>query len=85
MKNKFKRFILKKAAKRPSHIREGQAVFNIVDEIFGIARELQLKYHIDCFYDDSKINDFIDKAYTLASICYTEHELNKIISDNKNF
>lgn len=50
--------------KRPSFIRRGQAVFNATEEIYGgISREVQFKDRIDCFYDDSQIEAFLDAAY----------------------
>lgn len=49
--------------KMPTNWRQGQKVFNAVDIIFGVAREVQLQYRIDCFHDDSKIDSFKDKAY----------------------
>lgn len=62
-----------KPSKRPEHIRKGQYIFNWIDqhyqyatmEFFGdlystIARDVQFKDGIDCFYDDSKIDEFLD-------------------------
>lgn len=47
--------------------RDGQAVFNYIDSKYGIARELQFNYGIDCFYNDSCINEFIEKAVELIN------------------
>ena len=62
-------------SKRPEYLRKGQYIFNWIDAnyqypIYGdsfneeayssIAREVQFIDKIDCFYDDSKIDDFID-------------------------
>ena len=48
----------------PHNWREGQFVFNRVEELFGdIARQVQFKDGIDCFYNDSKIDTFILHAY----------------------
>jgi hypothetical protein len=47
------------------YIRYGQAVFNYVDEKYGVARIAQFDYGIDCFYDDTKIEQFLDKCYEL--------------------
>ena len=45
----------------PSHWREGQFVFNRVESLFGeVAREVQFIDHIDCFYDDSRIDEFLN-------------------------
>lgn len=48
---------------REPDIRKGQAVFNYIDETYGVARDVQFEDGIDCFYDDSKIYDFIEKAW----------------------
>lgn len=48
----------------PSNWRKGQKVFNAVEVEFGlIARTVQFQYGIDCFNDDSKVDEFKDKAY----------------------
>lgn len=65
--------LLAKIRPRPAHIRKGQYIFNWIDEhyqyctseFYGvqystIARDVQYKDGIDCFYDDSKIDEFLD-------------------------
>lgn len=47
----------------PRFWRKGQAVFNIVDTKYGVARDVQFQDGIDCFYDDQKIADFLAAAY----------------------
>lgn len=47
---------------KPKNWREGQAVFNYIDENYSVARTVQFHENIDCFYDDSKIDLFIEKA-----------------------
>lgn len=44
---------------KPSDWRDGQFVFNTIDELYKVARKVQFENKIDCFYDDSKINQFI--------------------------
>ena len=58
--------------KRPANIRKGQYVFNWINKHYqinvrnelnlysSIAREVQFIDKIDCFYDDSKIDEFLD-------------------------
>ena len=58
---KFKNSIY--SIEKPSHWREGQFMFNTIDSLYGIARIVQFKDRIDCFYDDSKINQFINACY----------------------
>ena len=48
---------------KPSHWREGQFVFNTIDSLYGVARAVQFKDGIDCFYDNSKIDQFINACY----------------------
>ena len=52
---------------KPKNWREGQAVFNYIDEVYGVARIAQFKYRVDCFYNDDKIDEFIT---TCAEIIY---------------
>lgn len=61
----FKNECLEVAEKRPSRIRKGQAIFNYVDEKYGVAREAQYVHGIDCFYLDEKIDEFIKCTYTI--------------------
>ena len=49
----------------PTQWRHGQFVFNRVEALFGrVAREVQFVDHIDCFYDDTKIDRFLDAVLT---------------------
>lgn len=48
---------------KPAEWRRGQAVFNFIDSTFGVARMVQFMDGVDCFYDDSNIDDFIEKSY----------------------
>lgn len=51
---------LTKALKdKPDYIRKGQFVFNYIETVYGVASVIQFEDKIDCFYDDSKIPDFI--------------------------
>lgn len=46
----------------PKNWREGQKVFNYVDQVFGIARYIQFNKGIDCFYKDDAIDDFLQET-----------------------
>ena len=48
---------------KPSHWREGQFVFNTIDSLYGVARIVQFNDGIDCFYDNSKIDRFLNACY----------------------
>lgn len=62
-RKQFNDFIDEKLKKCPDTLRKGQAVFNIIDEYFHVARAVQFTDGVDCFYRDDKIEEFIDKAY----------------------
>lgn len=47
----------------PENWRQGQFVFNRIEQLFGeVARLVQFQDNVDCFYDDNKIDLFIDKV-----------------------
>lgn len=48
---------------KPSYWRDGQAVFNYIDEVYGIARQVQFIDNIDCFHNDENIEAFLVAAY----------------------
>ena len=53
----------------PPTWRKGQAVFNVIDKYWGVAREVQFD-GCDCFYDDSLIQEFIDRCWEKAKERY---------------
>ena len=59
----FKSEIFLALENKPPQWRKGQFVFNYIDGKYAIARELQFNKGIDCFYDDSVIDKFIEAAY----------------------
>lgn len=50
---------------KPAEWRIGQAVFNYIEEIYGVARYVQFDKHVDCFYNDNAIDDFIKESYNV--------------------
>ena len=52
---------------KPTTWRKGQAIFNYIDAKYGIARDVQFLHGIDCFYNDEKIDTFIDKCVELIN------------------
>lgn len=45
---------------KPDYIRKGQFIFNYMESTYGVASEVQFEDEIDCFYDDSKIDIFVE-------------------------
>lgn len=63
----FKKEVSGAVESRPDYIRKGQAVFNYVDKTFGAAKTAQFEYGVDCFYNDKKIDDFLDVCYHIIT------------------
>jgi hypothetical protein len=58
---------------KPKQWREGQFVFNMVDELYGVARIVQYNEGVDCFYNDEKIDEFIEvSCKILNEVCKNE-------------
>ena len=54
----------KKVDSYPKDWRLGQKVFNAVEELYGeVARDVQFRDGIDCFYNDNAIDDFINAVW----------------------
>ena len=51
----------------PKNWRKGQSVFNYIDNVYGIARTIQFKYGIDCFYNNDNIDEFLNKAVEIIN------------------
>ena len=66
----FKNDILIAPESKPKDWRDGEFVFNNIEESFpGLSRADQFDKKIDCFYRDDKIDEFIKEAYNI----YQEH------------
>lgn len=61
----FKNEVLEGIKEYPSDWRYGQKVFNYVDYVYDVARIAQYEYGVDCFYDDSMVDEFLKKCYDI--------------------
>ena len=61
--NEFRADVLTAMKDKPKEWRDGQFVFNYINEVYGVARYVQFIDGIDCYYNDEKIDQFIDKCY----------------------
>lgn len=61
----FKNEVLEGIKEYPSDWRYGQKVFNYVDYKYNVARTAQHEYGVDCFYDDSVVDEFLKKCYDI--------------------
>lgn len=71
----FKRNVLNFVDNKSREWRDGQAVFNYIDDKYGVARAVQFDKHIDCFYDNTKIDDFIREAHDIYLDNCIENEI----------
>ena len=58
--DEFRASILTAMLNKPKEWRDGQFVFNYIDDIYCVARHVQYYDGVDCFYDDTKIDRFLD-------------------------
>lgn len=59
----FRNEVLGMMKLKPKDWRDGQFVFNYINENYGVARQVQFIERIDCFYDDEQIEAFILSSY----------------------
>ena len=68
-KSEFTEEIYEALKHKPAYFRDGQFVFNYLNREFGgVARTSQLRYGIDCFFQDEKIPAFLDKCYEILQV-----------------
>lgn len=64
---------------KPKEWRNGQFVFEYIDEVYGVAREVQCRDGIDCFYDDDKIYPFLVRSWQVIERRRNEREPKKTL------
>lgn len=72
IKEQFFAKIGEEIKKMPSNWRKGQKIFNAIDMLFGVAREVQFQYRIDCFHNDENIEAFKEKSWEIYKEYYTD-------------
>lgn len=55
-------------------LRKGQAIFNEADNYNHVARIAQFDYGVDCFYDDTMIEPFLDKCWEIYNQTFENNE-----------
>lgn len=63
----FRAEVLTAMKDKPQEWRDGQFVFNYIDSMYGVSRHVQFNEGVDCFYVDSKIDEFIYKCYEVLN------------------
>lgn len=59
----FREEVLTAMKNKPEQWRDGQFVFNYINENYGVARHVQYVIGVDCFYDNNNIDEFIRHSY----------------------
>jgi hypothetical protein len=59
----FKLEVLSAMDRKPDYLRKGQFVFNHIEQKYGVGKSVQKIDGVDCFYDDKKIDEFIERSY----------------------
>lgn len=59
----FRAEVLTAMKDKPKEWRDGQFVFNYIELKYGVGRSVQKIDGVDCFHDDNKIDEFIERAY----------------------
>lgn len=59
----FKEDVLTAMVSKPKDWRNGQFVFNYINEKYRVARYVQFINGVDCFHNDEKIDEFIVRCY----------------------
>jgi hypothetical protein len=83
----FKREVMTAMKNKPEQWRDGQFVFNYIEENYcGVGRYVQFIEGVDCYYDDKKIDEFISLCHyhlgtDINDINFNNITLNKYLSE----
>ena len=68
--------VLSAIENKPKIWRDGQFVFNYIESEYGVARDVEFVFDIDCYYNDDNIKEFILKSYELIKERFDEIQNN---------
>lgn len=74
----LKNEVMTEAQNRPHYIRLGQFVFNYIDSVYGVARQVQFDDKVDCFYLDKNIDEFLKCSLKRINEKKTKHRIGNI-------
>lgn len=77
----FRSDVLTAMSDKPKNWRDGQFVFNYINEKYKVARYVQFIDGVDCFHNDSNIEAFIVRSYENLM---AEEQLKDIFYGNQN-
>ena len=71
----FRTDVLTAMKNKPKEWRDGQFVFNYIDEKYRVARYVQFIEDVDCFYNDNGIESFIARSYETLMAAKTNNDV----------
>lgn len=74
----LKNEVMTEAQNRPPYIRLGQFVFNYIDSVYGVARQVQFDDKVDCFYLDKNIDEFLECSLERINEKKTKYRIGNI-------
>lgn len=74
----LKNEVMTEAQNRPPYIRLGQFVFNYIDSVYGVARQVQFDDKVDCFYLDKNIDEFLECSLKRINENVTKYRIGNI-------
>lgn len=74
----LKNEVMTEAQNRPPYIRLGQFVFNYIDSVYGVARQVQFDDKVDCYYLDKNIDEFLKCSLKRINGKKTKHRIGNI-------
>lgn len=71
----FRTDVLTAMKNKPKEWRDGQFVFNYIDEKYRVARYVQFIENVDCFHNDNSIESFITRSYETLMAAKTYNDV----------
>lgn len=80
----FRTDVLTAMKNKPKEWRDGQFVFNYIDEKYRVARYVQFIEDVDCFHNDNCIESFIARSYETFMAAKTNSDAFETVDTNSN-
>jgi len=80
----FRTDVLTAMKNKPKEWRDGQFVFNYIDEKYRVARYVQFIEDVDCFHNDNNIESFIARSYETFMAAKTNNDAFETVDTDSN-
>lgn len=82
--DEFRTDVLTAMKNKPKEWRDGQFVFNYIDEKYRVARYVQFIENVDCFHNDNRIESFITRSYETLMAAKTNNDAFETVDTDNN-